>query len=155
MLIFKLLDSQDVMKDRDTLIELMEIILCENIPQNYPKTLAENYVDKIPGYIADGSAIVSGAYINDKLMGFCWGYELNIFDEKRLHIDMIGVNKDCQKQGIASGLFEIQKDVAKERNIKIIEAMTTKSNTNSYQWFLRQGFCDERVKVMMNLEDEA
>lgn len=145
-------EPEDIGHYKDDLISLMQNVLADNITQKYPKNLAEQYVDKMPGYISDGSAIIVGAISDRKLAGFSWAYELKIFNERRIHIDMIGVNSDYRRNGIARKLVEMQIEEAKSRDITIIEALTTKANENSYNWFHSMGFEDERVKVKLELE---
>lgn len=149
---YRLLKPSDVAKHRIQMVELTEVVLNDNITQKYPPNQAEVYVGKIGGYIEDGSAIVSGAFDNEKLIGFSWAYELSIFGERRVHIDMIGVNQEYRKQGVARNLVNIQIEEAKKRNINILEAITTKANLNSYNWFHSMGFKDERIKVRRDLE---
>ena len=105
---YRILKTVDVELDRDELLTLMEIVLADNITQSYPPNQAEIYVDRISGYIGDGSAVVSAAFDNSRIVGFCWAYELSIFGERRIHIDMIGVNPEYRKQGIARRLVDLQ-----------------------------------------------
>lgn len=149
---FKIMKASDVEENRKAMIALMDMILSDNITQKYPDDQAEQYVDKIPGYIEDGSAIVAGALEAGVLVGFSWAYELSIFEERRIHIDMIGVAPQYQKQGVAKKLVELQEKEAKKRGIHIMEAMATKANGSSYHWFHSLGFADERVKVRRDLE---
>lgn len=147
----RLLKPDDVPSHQTELISLMEIVLEDNISQKYPSNQAAVYVGKISGYIEDGSAIVSGAFVDEQLVGFSWAYELSIFGERRVHIDMIGVNPKYRRQGIAQNLIDIQIEEMKKRDIHIIEAMTTRSNLNAYNWFHSMGFIDERIKVRRDL----
>ena len=148
---FRIFQAMDVGTYKDELVRLMRIVLCDNITQDYPANQAEIYVEKIPGYIEDGSAIVVGAIEKGNLVGFSWAYELSIFGEHRIHIDMIGVEKKFRKNGIARRLVEFQIEEAKRRGINVIEAMTTRENKNSYNWFHSIGFVDERVKVRKDI----
>ena len=143
--------KDDVKVFRDSLIYLMEIILADNIMQKYPEKLAEDYVNKMENFIGDGSAFVVGAKIQDKLAGFSWAYVLNIFDEFRFHIDMICVNPRYRKKGIARQLIKLQIEEAKKRDLHAIEAMATRKNENSYNWFHSLGFEDERIKVKLDI----
>jgi len=149
---FKILHALDIENHKEEMVILMEMVLRDNITQNYPSNQAEEYVKKIPRYIDDGSAIVTGAFANGNLVGFSWGYELTIFGERRVHIDMIGVDQDSRKRGIAKKLIELQIDETRKRGIRIIEAMITRDNENSYNWFRSMGFNDERIKVRRDLE---
>lgn len=133
------------------IIVLMEIVLADNILQNYPKSLSEDYVKKMETYIQDGSAYVVGAKDNSILVGFSWAYALDVFSERRFHIDMICVNPSYRKRGIAKQLVNMQLREAERRGIQAVEAMTTRSNENSYNWFHSLGFEDERVKVKLEI----
>ena len=148
----RLLQAYDITNNRAEMTRLMELVLLDNISQNYPDDLAEQYVLKIPGYINDGSAIVVGAFEEGVLVGFSWAYELSIFNERRVHIDMIGVIPDFRSHGIARKLVDIQIEETRKRGINIIEAMTTKSNEHSYNCFHSIVFQDERVKLRRDLE---
>lgn len=151
---YRILQAIDIEEHKDEMIVLMDMVLRDNITQNYPSNQALLYVEKIPGYISDGSAIVSGAFDENKLVGFSWAYEFSIFGERRVHIDMIGVDLAYRKQGIARKMIELQIQVIRKRGISIVEAMTTKSNVNSYNWFHFMGFEDERVKVKLELKND-
>lgn len=140
--------AEDLKKD---LINLMGTVLADNIPQRYPNSLSAEYVEKMIAYIEDGSAFVVGAKDDNKLAGFSWAYVLDIFDERRLHIDMICVDSKYRKMGIASHLVMMQIEEAKKRGIHTLEAMTTRKNKNSYNWFHSLGFEDERVKVKLEI----
>lgn len=149
---FKVFVPEDVCFYKRDLVSLMKNVLSDNITQQYPDDLAEEYVKKMPAYIEDGSAIIVGALSDGSLAGFSWAYELKIFNERRIHIDMIGVNPAYRRNGIARRLVEMQIEEAKRRNITIIEAMTTRANENSYNWFHSMGFADERVKVKLEID---
>lgn len=133
------------------LTTLMEIVLADNISQNYPESLPEDYVRRMENYIQDGSAFVVGAKDNSNLAGFSWAYALDIFDERRFHIDMICVNPYYRKRGIAKQLINMQLREAERQGIQVVEAMTTRKNKNSYNWFHSLGFEDERVKVKLEI----
>ena len=137
---------------KEDLINLMEILLADNISQRYPNSLPAEYVKKMIAYIEDGSAFVVGAKDVNKLVGFCWAYTLDVFDEHRFHIDMICVDSKYRKMGVASHLVMMQKEEAKKRGIYVLEAMATRKNENSYNWFHSLGFEDERVKVKLDIE---
>ncbi len=144
----------DIEKYKTELISLMEIVLHDNITQDYPADLSKQYVAKMPGFIADGSAVIVGAKHQEQLIGFSWAYELSIFGERRIHIDMIGVDENFRRNGIGSTMVKMQIDEARKRHITIMEAMTTRANEHSYQSFHSMGFVDERVKVMLDIGEQ-
>lgn len=151
-IVFKNLNIEDIDKYKSELIELMRITLSENIIQKFPDELPGNYVDKIPGYIEDNSAVIIGAFDSEKLVGFIWGYVTNIFEETRLHSYMGAVDPNYRGYHIAKKLMEQQFEEARRRGIFIIEAMVTKENQAAYNWHLKTGFQEERVKMRKVLE---
>lgn len=144
---FRILGIEDVENHKSELTELLEITLKDNFIQNYPDSLAADYVSKIPGYLEDGSAIVIGAFSDDLLVGFIWGYVTHVFDETRVHSYMGAVNPCYRGRHIAQTLMEMQFKEAENRGIYIVEAMVTVSNQASYNWHLKTGFVDERIKM--------
>ncbi len=153
-IIYRNLTVDDVRDNRRELIELMEITLRDNITQKYPDTLSKEYVDKIPGYIEDNTAIVIGAFAGDLMVGFIWGYVTHIFDETRVHSYMGAVNPDYRGNGIAKRLMELQFEEAKKRGIYQVEAMVTASNEAAHKWHLKTGFVDDRIKMLKIIEHD-
>ncbi len=151
MIEYFIFNKDDVETFYPELTTLMGTVLADNIPQNYPDRLPEDYVKRMKTYIQDGSAFVVGAKDNSVLAGFSWAYALDIFDERRFHIDMICVNPSYRKRGIAKQLVKMQLKEAKRRGIRAVEAMITRNNENSYNWFHSIGFEDERIKVKLEI----
>ena len=108
----------------------------------------------MPGYIEDNSAVIIGAFDNEKLVGFIWGYIIQIFEETRLHSYMGAVHPHYRGYHIAKRLMEQQFEEARKREIFIIEAMVTKENQAAYNWHLKTGFREERVKMRKVLEHD-
>lgn len=151
MIEYFIFNKDDVETFYPELTTLMGTVLADNIPQNYPDRLPEDYVKRMKTYIQDRSAFVVGAKDNSVLAGFSWAYALDIFDERRFHIDMICVNPSYRKRGIAKQLVKMQLKEAKRRGIRAVEAMITRNNENSYNWFHSIGFEDERIKVKLEI----
>ena len=148
------MSANDISKYKEELIELMDITLSDNIEQKFPEKLAERYVDKMSGYIEDNSAIIIGAFEGKKLVGFIWGYITHVYEEVRVHSYMGAVNPYYRGYHIAKRLMEKQFEEAKNRGIYIIEAMVTKSNQAAYNWHLKTGFEEERVKMRKVLKSD-
>lgn len=153
-IILRNLNINDINTYKIELIELMRITLLENIIQKFPEELPETYVEKIPEYIKDDSAVIIGAFDGRKLVGFIWGYVTHIFEEVRLHSYMGAVNPHYRGYHIAKRLMEQQFEEARRRGIFIVEAMVTKENQAAYNWHLKTGFQEERVKMRKVLEHD-
>ena len=145
-IIYKIMTPEDVLVNKEQLIIMLDATLKENLSQKYPSELAENYVEKMPGYIEDGSAIIIGAFDCEKMIGFLWGYEMNIFGEKRVHTAENHVLNSYRGMGIARQMLLCLEDETKKRGICILEAMCTASNEGAYNYHIKNGYEIERVK---------
>lgn len=144
---YKFLTKIDIENYQLDIIRLMNNILRENIYQKYPENLSSEYVNRLPEYIENETALVVGAFNGNHLVGFLWCYFTEIFTEKRLHLDFVGVNIKYQHQGIAHKMLRLVEEKAKERGVFLIEAMVTANNINSCNFHKKQGFKIERFKM--------
>ncbi|MFQ6862927.1 MAG: GNAT family N-acetyltransferase [Beduini sp.] len=144
---YKLLDAKDVALYKKELINILKMILHENITQSFNKYLPEKYIDQLPKYINDKSALIIGAFDKDSLIGFHWCYYLNVFDEKRLHSYFVGILPHYRGLKIAYRMFQIIENIAKKDGVFVIEAMVTYENKQAYRYHENQGFKIERVKM--------
>lgn len=149
---YRLLSKEDVIGYSGDLRELMDIILKENITQEYSQNISEVYISKLPEYIENNSAILVGAFDKNKLVGFHWGYYVNVFNEKRIHSNFIGCFNEYQGIGVAQNMIKLMEQTAIENNVYIIEAMVTVENDKSMNFHKKNGFEIERVKMRKNLK---
>ena len=150
-IIYKFLNSSDILYNKQDLVEMVIKTLKENITQNFPETIAQEYVEKMPGYIEDGSAIIVGAFHKEQLIGFLLGYEVDIFGEKRIHTTEIHVKEEYRRYGIAKKMLGWLEIEAIRRNIYILEAMCTVSNQDAYRYHINNGYEIERIKFKKSL----
>ena len=104
---YKILDKNDINLHKDKLISLLEMILMENISHQYPNELSKNYIEKLPDYIENHSAVLVGAIYDTELIGFHWCYYMQYFNEKRLHSYFIGLDKQFRGKKIAHNMLNI------------------------------------------------
>ena len=115
------------------------------------KLAEEKYLD-IVRFKKDGSAILYGAF-EEKMLGFLWAYEREIFGEKRLHLDHLIVDANVRATGIGSKLIEKLYDIALVRNISKIELMATMSNENAVNFYRKHGYDIKRVQMEIEVEN--
>ena len=96
-------------------------------------------------------AIVYGAYDKSKLVGFIWGYPRNFFDEKRIFINCLVVNKEYEKQGIGKKLINRLEDFAKENKYDSIDLTVAPFNENAVGFYNHMGFESERIQMVKKL----
>lgn len=113
------------------------------------------FVDKtykdMKDFIEDESAIIICAFDNDKLLGFIWGYEREVNENKRIHINYFIVNSNYRKQGIGKRLIEKIYKIAKNRNIAKIELMVTAQNKEAVDFYKKQNFNIERIVLCKDI----
>ena len=103
--------------------------------------------NNMKNFIKDKSAIIIGAFKQNRLLGFIWGYKITVYNEKRIHINYFIVNELYRKKGIGSKLIESLYKKAKNDKILKIELMVTSNNEEAIKFYQNQGFNEERVKL--------
>ena len=139
-------DIETVNKYKEEIKLYLKDVLDENGISN-----DNNRIEKIMGemkqFIEDKSAIIIGAFQKEKLLGFIWGYKTSTNDKNRIHINYFVVDEKCRKQGIGSQLIEKIYEIAKEMQIQEVELMVTTKNATAVNFYKKQGFEEERVKL--------
>ena len=139
-------DSQLVNRYREELKKYLKDVLDENgISNDNEKT--EKIIEEMKQFIEDKSAIIIGAFQKEKLLGFIWGYKTNVNNKMRIHINYFVVDEKSRKQGIGSKLIEKMYKIAKTMQIEKVELMVTAKNTTAINFYKKQGFEVERVKL--------
>lgn len=144
---YKFLTVDDINRNYNYLLDLLNMIFKENISQDFNDNLVEIYIKSLPQYINDGSAIVIGAFDNNQLIGFHWCYYLDVFGERRVHSYFVGINSKYQGKGIASKMLREIENIAKSNGVFIIESMVTYNNKNALAFHQNKGFEIERLKM--------
>lgn len=154
MINIRLLDSTDIKKYKTELINFMQMVLSENTDQEIPHDLPEEYVHNMEEFIENKTAIIMGAFDEDKIIGFHWGYETKNLNERRIHSYFNAIENNYRGQKIGSRFFARLEEEAKKRGIYIIEAMCTYDNKIAVNYHLHNGFEIERLKVKKVLKDD-
>lgn len=147
------LSENDILSNKQIIIAL----LIENYNINFPeksdlKKYADNsYIDLIK-FIEDKTAILIGAFKNDKLVGFLWAYRRDVLGDKRMHIDHIIVDSQNRSKGIGKELLNNLEKIAIRENIYIIDLMTTFNNIETMNFYKNNGYILKRVQFEKQLE---
>lgn len=147
MIEVRLLNNEDVRKNEVELKKLLTMVLEENVDQEIPKELVEKYFNDMDIFTKNNSAILIGAFDDENLIGFHWGYELKNIQERRIHSYLNAIEYVYRGKGIGSRFWELLEKETKKRGISIIEAMCTYSNQIAVNYHLHRGFEIERLKV--------
>lgn len=113
--------------------------------------IVDNTLIRLKSYIEDGSAILFGAFIGNELVGFIWGYEREMLDQKRIHINQFVVETKQQRLGIGKLLMSAIEEEAVYRDIYTIELFVSKSNPGAVLFYTNSNFVVSRYQMEKQL----
>ena len=138
--------SEDTfLNNEETLIALLK----ENMDINFPEIPIDiNYVietyNKMFGYHKDGSAILIGAFLGSRLVGFIWAYKKDFFTKRTLHVREIVVHSKARSCGIGEKLLLEIENIAIEEGIDSLDLMCSIHNKKAAKFYVRIGFIPKR-----------
>lgn len=91
-------------------------------------------IDNMSQYLADGSAIIYGYIMDDKLVGFLWGYKI---EENKIHINYFAVLNKYQNKQTGSKLLV---EMLSEYSGYTIELLVKKENINAINFYKKHSF---------------
>lgn len=95
-------------------------------------------------FIEDGSAILIGAFEDNKIIGFIWAYEIK---EKTYHVNYYAVNVNNRKLGIGQKLLDELYKIAKQNGIEKIELLVEAHNEIAIKKYRNNGFEEKYIKM--------
>lgn len=146
--------SEDTFLDNEeTLIALLK----ENMEINFPevkidKHYAIDIYNKMMIYQKDGSAILIGAFLDKRLLGFIWAYKRESFGEKRIHVSHIVVQSDLRSKGLGETLLKNLEQHSKVYDFQLIELMCSIKNKKALDFYNRNGFSPTRFQLEKKLD---
>jgi len=143
----KQINEEEVAANEFEVRALLSEILTANF-SDIEGDFAGAYYDKLIVFLQNGTAILFGAFDRGQLVGILWGYEVDNFDHKRIHINMIGVKSDFRGQGVATELMHAIEHIAVLRNICELELMVNACNDRAVRCYQKGGYYVERYKML-------
>lgn len=147
------LGIEDFSTHKDTILEMLIDSYTSNFGVSYKTSISIAYekIDQIPCYLEQNNAILVGAFEKGKLIGIVWLYKHKYFNELRLHINQIIIEKNCRGKGIGTILItEVQK-IAKDKGIRTIDLLVSESNLKVVELYNSLGFITERRRMKKEL----
>ena len=112
----------------------------------------ENKIIEVYGnmqkFIEDGSAILIGAFEDNKIIGFIWAYEIK---EETYHVNYYAVNVNNRKLGIGQKLLDELYKIAKQNGIKKVELLVEAHNEIAIKKYKNNEFEEKYIKMEKNL----
>lgn len=154
-IIIRLVSDVDLEENEKEFIDMIKENYNINFPEidNLYELSLKNY-DDMKKYNKNGSALIIGAFIGSRVIGFLWAYNRSFLGEQRLHISHVVVSPKYRSQGIGTKIIGFIKKLAIEKNILTIELLTTSENVNAIQFYKNHGFKVTRLQLEKSLGDE-
>lgn len=147
----RVLNSQDIKANEKSVYEYLET--CFRITyQRTDDTLIGSKVERLIKYLDMGKAFACGAFIEEKMVGFLWGYPVESIFETVFHIAYIAVDKSGQRQGIGKSLLAEAEKQAKKLGLSDVELIVGASNNNAIQFYLNAGYEADRFVMRRGIK---
>lgn len=117
-------------------------------------SLAAEKVMALKRYLADGSALLIGAFEEERLVGFAWFYSYAFCGSPRLHLTEIAVISAFRSQGIAKKMIRCAEKIAAQRGIFEIDLYTAPDNKAALHVYQELGFTASRVHLVKKLKEK-
>jgi len=95
-------------------------------------------------FIEDGSAIIIGAFEDNRILGFIWCYEIR---KKTYHINYFAVDENYRSLGIGQKLLDQLYEIAKENKIELLELLVEASNSKAIKKYKNNEFTEKYIKM--------
>lgn len=104
--------------------------------------------NNMKNFIEDGSAILLGAFKENKIIGFIWAY---LIKENTYHINYFAVDKNNRSLGIGQELLDELYKIARENNINTIELLVEAHNDRAIKKYKNNDFKEQFIKMEKKL----
>lgn len=153
MMEIKTLQHDDFIRNITTLKKLLMSSYESNfnISKELCSITVESKIEELGQYVKLQKATLLGAFNEDTLVGFVWCYIHDYFDEERLHINQIIIDRDFRGQGIAKKLLTQTEIYASEFNIKTIDLFVTEENIAAVKLYEDLEYETERRYLKKNI----
>lgn len=147
------MDTNLVINNFERIIELRNLIDSNHSLNN--NDINRKKISELVDYISEDKAIVFGAFDDNLLIGFIWGYPRIFFLEKRIFINALIVDAQYKGNGIGKLLVNKLMEYCKnEKGYYSFDVMTNPNNINALGFYKHLGFIEEKIQLKMNLKNE-
>lgn len=146
-IIYRMVSSKDIESNKKNILNLIKNVLDFNANVKYDR--CQEVLCNMQKYISDGTAYITGAFFDDKMIGFLWMYEI---DSQKMHVNYFSVDKDYRNKGIGTELLKLSILFAKERKIKYIELRVEENNDIAKQFYIKNNFKKAKDKLLLEVK---
>lgn len=122
--------------------------------KTFDSSLDDNYINNMENYIADGSALICGHLLEDKLVSLVWSYIRIFNNEKRVHISYFVVDKNYRGKNFANSLISFIIKECQKKSISKIDLNVDPDNKNAIKAYLKSGFVIEKLQLSLRVNGD-
>ena len=150
----KVIDSSTLSAEFEQFLILKNYNSEIHFPGSNVNDFNQTKLEELKQYLDEEKAYVFGAYLGKILIGFIWGYPHIFFDEKRIFVNCLVVNKEYEKNGIGKRLLAEIEKIAINKGFDSIDLTVAPFNTNAVGFYEHIGFKSERIQMCKKVKDK-
>lgn len=140
----KILKEQEICDNKiqikTFIYELINPYINKNISQE-----VDRIYNNMNTFIKDNTAIIIGAFNENVLIGFIWGY-IKKENIEEAHVNYFFIKDNYRSQGIGKLLIKEMQEKLSCMNVKKIELLVDKTNEKAINFYAKQGFSVKEKK---------
>ena len=103
-------------------------------------------ISSLIDHLRDNTAVVYGAFYDEKIVGFIWAYLHQFREENRMYVSEIRVKEEYRSRGIGKSLLKTVEAIAKEKGFPAIYLHAEANNPASRHFYENNGYVEERIQ---------
>lgn len=114
--------------------------------EHYTFDEAYEKISSLIDHLRDDTAVVYGAFYDEKIVGFIWAYPHQFREENRLYVSEIRVNEEYRSRGIGKSLLKTVEATAKEKGFPAIYLHAEANNQDARRFYVNCQYEEERIQ---------
>lgn len=136
-------------ENKENIAQMMQVL-----DVMYDEAYCVQKTNDLLSFLADGSAIVASAFLDDILIGYAWGYLRNL-KVLRMHITQFVVNEKYRSMGIGKQLLDFLQTECEKRGCVGLELNVTGSNSAAQKFYHNNNFVCESMFMVREISKES
>ena len=114
--------------------------------EHYTFDEAYEKISSLIDHLKDDTAVVYGAFCNEKIVGFIWAYPHQFREENRMYVSEIRVKEEHRTRGIGKSLLKTVEAIAKEKGFPAIYLHAEANNQDARRFYVNCQYKEERIQ---------
>lgn len=136
-------------ENKENIAQMMQVL-----DVMYDEAYCVQKTNDLLSFLADGSAIVASAFLDDILIGYAWGY-LRDLKVLRMHITQFVVNEKYRSMGIGKQLLDFLQTECEKRGCVGLELNVAGSNSAAQKFYHNNNFVCESMFMVREISKES